>query len=155
MARKLPARLIRELGDADFILHAGDWTSEAVYDELARYAPVEGVAGNNDGEAVYARFGLRKIVTIGGVRIGLVHGHGPGTRETAEQRALKAFEAEEADAVVFGHSHIPLLRREGERLFFNPGSPTDKRRQRQYSFGILEIAGSSISAEHIYYDSKD
>ena len=49
MAKKLPDRLIRELVDADAILHAGDWMTMAVWDMLRAYAETYGVAGNNDG----------------------------------------------------------------------------------------------------------
>ncbi|WP_370636344.1 metallophosphoesterase [Cohnella sp. CFH 77786] len=155
MAKKLPERLVRELGSADRILHAGDWTSEDVYEELVRYAPVEGVAGNNDGEALSAKFGFRKRIQCGEVRIGLVHGHGKNARITAEQQAAAAFGPDEVDVVVFGHSHVPVSKKQGGVLLFNPGSPTDKRRQKRYSFGILEIDGKEIKAKHVFYDSKE
>jgi putative phosphoesterase len=155
-SRQLPNRLVQELRTADLILHAGDWTSEEVYEELARYAPVEGVAGNNDGEAVASRFGCRKKLQLpGGVTIGLVHGHGAKAGLTAEQTAGHSFAPGEADLIVFGHSHIPVLKRQGGRLLFNPGSPTDKRREKQYSFGILDIEGRKIEARHVFYDSKE
>ena len=41
-----------------------------------------------------------------------------------------------ADAVVFGHSHIPLHEREGDFQIFNPGSPTERRRAPSHSMGI-------------------
>jgi putative phosphoesterase len=155
MAKSLPPRLARELANhTDLILHAGDWTGEEVYEQLVRYAPVEGVAGNNDGEPLIARYGLRKKLVCGEVRIGLVHGHGPNLRLTAEHRAAVAFEAGEVDIVVFGHSHIPVFKKQGGMLMFNPGSPTDKRRQKQYSFGIIEVEGRDIRASHVFYDSK-
>jgi uncharacterized protein len=156
MAKSLPARLVRELEKkTDLILHAGDWTSEQVYEQLVRYAPVEGVAGNNDGEPLLTRFGLRKKIVCGDVLIGLVHGHGPDVRLTAEHRAAVAFEPGEVDIVVFGHSHIPVYKQLGELLLFNPGSATDKRRQKQFSFGIVSIDGTKISARHVFYDSKE
>ena len=33
-----------------------------------------------------------------------------------------------------------------DKLFFNPGSPTDKRLEKHYTFGIIEI-GDKIEAE--------
>lgn len=155
MAKKLPQRLVRELGNADRILHAGDWTSEEVYEMLARYAPVDGITGNNDGDALAKKFGFRKIVRIGDVRIGLVHGHSENSKLTAERFVASAFGTDEADVVVFGHSHVPLMRTEGGILLFNPGSPTDKRRQKQFSFGILMISGKNVEARHVFYDSKE
>jgi predicted phosphodiesterase len=55
----------------------------------------------------------------------------------------------EANAVIFGHSHIPLLERDPATGFqiFNPGSPTDKRRQRSYTMGWTQISGSELSFE--------
>jgi putative phosphoesterase len=156
MAKSLPARLVRELENGtDLVLHAGDWTDESVYQQLVRYAPVEGVAGNNDGESLLSRFGLRKKIVCNDVKIGLVHGHGPNVRLTAEHRAAAAFEADEVDLVVFGHSHIPVHKTQAGIRMFNPGSPTDKRRQKQYSFGILQIEGRDIRASHVFYDSRE
>jgi hypothetical protein len=155
MARRLPERLVRELGGADLILHAGDWTSEEVYDMLARYAPVEGVAGNNDGAAIVSRFGYRKRISCGELIVGLVHGHGPAARRSAERQAAESFAPGEADVIVFGHSHTPLVKKESGVLLFNPGSPTDKRRQKLYSFGIMEIDGRKIEARHVYFESKE
>nr|WP_216671433.1 metallophosphoesterase [Saccharibacillus qingshengii] len=158
MAKALPPRLVEELAEADLILHAGDWTSPEVYDLLAVYAPVHGVAGNNDGPAIVERWGYRRIVEIGGWRIGLTHGH--LGRGSTEANALAAFEDEEVDIVVFGHSHIPLSRtvpnpkREGSLTLFNPGSPTDKRRLKQYSYGLITLDGLMSVFEHRHYDSK-
>ena len=46
-----------------------------------------------------------------------------------------------ADAVVFGHSHIPLHERDPATGFqiFNPGSPTDRRRQPTHTMGQARI----------------
>jgi putative phosphoesterase len=155
MAKKLPDRLLKELRDADGIIHAGDWTDLGVWEELSGYAPTVGVAGNNDGERIAAKFGLRRTVEYGGVRIGIVHGHGAGGRESTESVAFGAFAGEKVDVIVFGHSHIPVMKERSGILLFNPGSPTDKRRQKLYSFGIMRISGGKLEAEHIFYESKD
>jgi len=55
---------------------------------------------------------------------------------------------------VFGHSHIPYKQYHGETLLFNPGSPTDKRFQPEFSYGIVTLGGT-LDAEHIYYKRKD
>jgi hypothetical protein len=155
MAKQLPSGLVRELESADLILHAGDWTSEEVYESLSRYAPTEGVAGNNDGEAIIRKFGYRKKLQCENVTIGIVHGHSFIAGRTALQEALSAFAPDEVDVIVFGHSHIPYNEKHGNILLFNPGSPTDKRRQPRYSFGIMEISGSRIKAWHVYDDKKE
>src|SRR6478672_10761286 len=75
--RVLPPWLTESLGAArvERILHAGDWTTELAVDLLEAIAPVDGVAGNNDGPELDERFGTRRILTLDGVRIGLTHGH--------------------------------------------------------------------------------
>ncbi|MFS0727973.1 metallophosphoesterase family protein [Paenibacillus sp. 1P07SE] len=152
-ARQLPQALQDELSQVDAILHAGDWTSYEVYDMLAAYAPVHGIAGNNDGERIVKAFGYRKIVTLEGKRIGLVHGH--GRQGTTDSRAAEAFAGDNVDMVVFGHSHSPLYERRNGVILFNPGSPTDKRRQRSYSYGRLDITEQGISGEIVYFDRKE
>jgi putative phosphoesterase len=154
MNKKLPERLLRELKTANAILHAGDWTQMSVYDALAAYAPTYGVAGNNDGQDIVRRFGMRKVLKFEGNQIGIVHGHGAGYRPDTESRALEAFKDMELNVLIYGHSHIPVLKRLGEKLVFNPGSPTDKRGQSLYSFGILNLTDGTLVAKHIFYDDK-
>ncbi|GIP36901.1 phosphoesterase [Paenibacillus sp. J31TS4] len=151
--RTLPRPVYEAFEGVDLILHAGDWQTLDVYDELAAIAPVEGVTGNTDGWELYDRFGAKKLLELGGFRIGLVHGH-EGRARTTEGRAQEAFRDEQPDAIVFGHSHIPMNRTEEGILLFNPGSPTDKRRQPRYSCGILEL-GTELKARHIYFDKEE
>ncbi|MCD9025507.1 metallophosphoesterase family protein [Cohnella silvisoli] len=154
MNKKLPERLLKELKTASAIIHAGDWTKLSVYESLAAFAPTYGVAGNNDGSDIVRRFGLRKVLEFEGSRIGVVHGHGASKRLGTESHALEAFKGVQLNALIYGHSHIPVHKRIGEMLVFNPGSPTDKRRQALYSFGLLDITGGSLVAKHIFYDDK-
>lgn len=154
MNKKLPDRLLRDLRTADAIIHAGDWTNLSVYNDLIHFAPTYGVAGNNDGADINRKFGLRKQLELEGVRIGIVHGHGEGKRIDTEARAIAAFKNIALDVLIYGHSHIPVLRRSAGLLVFNPGSPTDKRRQPLYSYGILQLDKGSLIAKHIFYDDK-
>ncbi|MEH7276819.1 metallophosphoesterase family protein [Neobacillus vireti] len=145
----LPPRLIEELKDTDLILHAGDWQTLDVYKELQSYGRVEGVYGNVDDQEIKAMLPYKKIVEIRGYKIGITHGHGKG--KTTEQRAIETFKGEEVDCIIFGHSHIPVIRYEGDLLIFNPGSPTDKRRQKLFSFGVISLS-DKITAEHIFFN---
>lgn len=119
-------------------------------DLLAAIAPTDGVAGNNDPPELVLRLGRRKIVVVEGVRLGLTHGDlGPG--RTTPQRAVRAF-ADEAGlaAILFGHSHIPLVERLPDgRWLVNPGSPTDKRRQPTFTWALLEVAGDVVAGASI------
>lgn len=148
-AKTIPARLQAALKKADYILHAGDWCATEAVRQFEAFAPVAGVAGNNDGPEIAARFGYRTVVTLGGLRIGIVHGHGTGG--TTESRARQSFRGEAVDVILFGHSHVPLKKQADGVLLFNPGSPTAKRRQPHYSFGIWQIADGGLDARHVYF----
>jgi putative phosphoesterase len=120
----------------DLILHCGDLTTLEAIDAFARIAPVDAVAGNNDGPEIVRRFGRRKVVDVAGVRIGMIHGD--GSRGSTLSRARAAFASEPVDAIVFGHSHVPYLATHDGVWVVNPGSPTDKRRQARFSYALIE-----------------
>ena len=75
-------------------------------------------------------------------RIGIVHDAGTARGRLERQRI--AFPG--CAAVVFGHSHIPLHETAGDGAFqiFNPGSPTDRRRQPRHTMGEAVVAGGAI-----------
>jgi putative phosphoesterase len=136
----------------ELILHLGDFTSPAVADLFREIAPFDAIAGNNDPEAIWRSFGRRKILCIEGLRIGMVHGD--GTRKTTAERALEAFAGETVDVILFGHSHRPSCERHGDLWLVNPGSPTDKRRNTRYSYGVLEIANGRVIPALYHYTHK-
>jgi putative phosphoesterase len=143
--RFCPPPVAEQLRGVDMILHAGDVCIPAVLDELAGYAPVRVVRGNNDGPDVAAWGAPDTLeVDVGGLRLAMVHDAGPGTGRPARLRRWFP----RADLVIFGHSHIPLdLSADGVRIF-NPGSPTDRRRQPRGTVGLLDISGGRlVSAE--------
>ena len=148
--RQLPGPLVEGLRNAQLILHVGDLTDRFVLDELRHHAPTHAVAGNNDGPALQRQRGLRRVVEVEGVRIGLTHGHaGPG--RTTPERARRAFEAEAVDAIAFGHSHQPMIAHDGHRWLLNPGSPTDRRRQPTFSYLVLEVRGDRLRPDLVTY----
>jgi uncharacterized protein len=136
-----PPALAAWLRQADAILHAGDVCTAAVLNELASYAPVQAVVGNNDGPDVVAWGAAPTLVTeLAGLRVAMIHDSGAANGRLRRMRA--AFPA--ADLVVFGHSHIPLDASDGGLRIFNPGSPTDRRRQPHGTFGVLQIDGGQL-----------
>ena len=154
--RALPRALVDGLRDArvDLILHLGDMTGPEVPALFEPIAPFDGVAGNNDGGELVARFGRRKVLVGGGLRFGLVHGD-LGDGRTTPERAANSFGALEVDVVLFGHSHQPLLRRLADgRWLVNPGSPTDKRREPRYSWAVVDVAGGEARPEIRFYDDR-
>ena len=118
-------------------------------DELeALGPPVAAVLGNVDERALSKRLPERRVVEIAGARIGMVHDAGPAGGRLARMRA--AFP--DADAVVFGHSHIPLHERDGGFQIFNPGSPTDRRRQPHHTMGLATVTDGAVRFELLQLD---
>lgn len=148
---QLPSRLITELQSADLIVHAGDWKTVDICNELSRYGDVAGVYGNIDDDNLREQLPAKQLLNIKGFNIGVVHGH--GDKKTTEKRAIEAFVDEQPDIIIFGHSHIPMIRFFKKQLLLNPGSSTDKRALPYYSFAILEI-GEEIHAELIFFSDK-
>ena len=135
----------------DLILHCGDLTTLEATSVFERIAPVDAVAGNNDGPEIVRRYGRRKILECDGMLIGMIHGD--GRRGTTLGRARAAFSSERVDAIVFGHSHVPYLEHENDVLLLNPGSPTDKRRQPRFSFAVLETTRGGVpAARFVFFD---
>jgi len=96
-----------------------------------------------DDSWLQARLPLQRTLEFAGVRIGMLHDAGPAAGRLARMR--KRFP--EADAVVFGHSHLPLHERDGGFQIFNPGSPTERRKAPRHSMGRATIEGGSIEFE--------
>jgi uncharacterized protein len=148
--KSCPAPVASWLRQADLILHAGDVCTASVLDELAEYAPVRAVLGNNDTAEVAAWGAPPQLqFDIEGLAVGMIHDSGQASGRLRRMRA--AFPA--VELVVFGHSHIPLDDGDERLRIFNPGSPTDKRRQPHRTLGVLEIAdGRLIEARIVDLD---
>ncbi|MFT7765257.1 metallophosphoesterase family protein [Clavibacter tessellarius] len=131
-AKDLPTALWRAVEAADLVIHAGDWVDEPALDALAaRSRRLVACWGNNDPAGLRARLPETARVVVEGIRIAVTHETGAATGR--ERRMDAAFP--ETDVLVFGHSHIPwdTVTPAGLRLL-NPGSPTDRRRQPDFSW---------------------
>src|SRR5699024_6621785 len=149
--KPLPKRLIKELRNAELIIHAGDCIELDVWEEMERYAPVRGVYGNADGADITSKFPFKDLFEVNGYTIGLTHGH--GEKKTTEKRVREAFADDEVDIIIFGHSHVPMLRYINQTMLLNPGSPTYKRKLPYYSFAILEL-GEEIHTELVFFSEQ-
>jgi len=144
--RRLPDTCVTRLRAADLIIHAGDLCTLAVLTELRSFGEVVAVRGNVDDAEV--RAGLLDIaaVEVGAIRIAVIHDGGRATGRLARLRARFP----ESDAVIFGHSHVPLHGRDGDGFqIFNPGSPTERRRSPQLTMGIARLEGGAPTFELI------
>ena len=145
--RALPARAVAELREADAILHGGDFMRAEVLEMLQRLGPpVHGIHGNVDDEALRRMLPAARVVELGGVRIGMVHDAGPRQGRLARMR----FRFKDADAVVFGHSHLPLHEADADGFqIFNPGSPTERRSAPTHTMGIVTVEDGRVHFEHL------
>jgi len=123
-------------------VHAGDFVARAVLVELeALGPPVIAVRGNQDDAQLRTLLPEQRVIEIGDVRIGLIHDAGPANGRL--NRLRRRFSR--CDAVVFGHSHIPLHETAEDGFsIFNPGSPTDRRRQPEHTMGVAGVEGRRV-----------
>ena len=111
----------RALAGVAFILHAGDVCGDEVLMELDLIAPTIAVRGNCDDPDLPRL--ARQIERVErGVRIHVSHGHELGTPTV--DRLLAAYDA---DVIVYGHTHLPLIARANDRLVVNPGAAGPRR----------------------------
>jgi hypothetical protein len=136
-ARSLPAACLAELRGADAILHAGDLMRVEVLRMLEGLGPpVHAIHGNVDDDALRSMLPAARVVEAAGARIAMVHDAGQRTGRLARMRAR----FKDADAVVFGHSHLPLHEQAPDGFqIFNPGSPTERRGAPAHTMGIATI----------------
>lgn len=139
-ARRLPEPCLEELRRADAILHAGDIASVAALEELrALGPPVHAVLGNVDEPALASIVPEELVVELGGVTFGMRH------IAVSEESLLERFPG--CAAVVFGHSHLPVVERRGAVWLLNPGSPTERRRAPFHSMIVVRIGGGELFPE--------
>ncbi len=147
--RRLPDGCIERLRAADLIVHAGDLVELSVLCELRGYGRVAAVHGNVDDAAVRAVLPATATVDVNGTRIALVHDGGAARGRLARLRARFP----DADAVVFGHSHLPLHQRDEHGFqIFNPGSPTERRRAPARTMGIARARAGRLTFELVDLD---
>jgi uncharacterized protein len=116
-----------------------------VLTELRALGRVAAVHGNVDSPELRRELPEALSLDLGGVSIGVIHDAGPAKGRLERLRARFP----DADAVVFGHSHIPLHEESDGFQIFNPGSPTERRRAPRRSMGEATIARGGIALRHL------
>jgi putative phosphoesterase len=131
---KLKKIVDEHFGDVDFVIHAGDLVDLRVLD-IFEGKEVKAVCGNMDYFSVREKLPEQLLLGIKGFNVGIIHGWGdPG----AVERKI-AIKLGNLDCIIYGHTHQPVNHLVDGILFFNPGSPTDRRFAAYRSIGILEI----------------
>lgn len=149
--RVLPAACVERLDAADLILHVGDFVGMEVLRQLEAHGEVLAVHGNVDDRSLRRLLPTERVVALAdGSRIAMIHDAGPATGRLARMRARFP----DADAVVFGHSHLPLHESEATSGFqlFNPGSPTERRRAPHLTMGLATVLGGVLRFAHVVLD---
>jgi putative phosphoesterase len=145
--RELPRECLARIRTAEALIHAGDFSAASVLEELEELCPVVlAVHGNVDEAELRRRLPESLEIELGGRTVAVVHDAGPSRGRIERMRARFP----EADAVVFGHSHMPLHQEEGGFQIFNPGSPTERRRAPRRSMGLLRPGPSGLRFEHLW-----
>jgi hypothetical protein len=147
--RALPGSCVERLRRADLIVHAGDLSTLDTLHELQELGRVVAVHGNIDDAAVRGALPATAVVLCDGRRLAVIHDAGPAIGRLRRMR--KRFP--DADAVVFGHSHIPLHEADEDGFeIFNPGSPTERRRAPHHTMGLAHVSGGRLEFELVRLD---
>jgi len=159
-----PTTLGQAFRGVDLILHAGDVGELWVLDALGSIAPVVAVHGNDDTDEAQRHLPFAQIISLGGKRLLLSHGHERDReRELAartdnswsSQLGRRSRRARTADADIFihGHTHVPMCWTEDGVTIINPGaiaSCNAMSRQVTQSVAILDIDDyGSMGIQHI------
>jgi putative phosphoesterase len=141
----LPDECVAVLRAADLIVHAGDFSETSVLGQLRELGPVAAVHGNVDSPELRSELPESISLDLGGVTLAVLHDAGPAKGRLERLRARFP----DADAVVFGHSHMPLHEERDGFQIFNPGSPTERRRAPHRSMGQARVANGVIELRHL------
>lgn len=110
-------KAVLQAGRIDLLIHCGDGSHDV---ERVRHSVpcILQVRGNCDwGSSLPAL----RLTEEQGVRIMVSHGHEYGVK-TGYQRIVYAAREKEAQVICFGHTHVPLISRQGGLLLINPGA---------------------------------
>lgn len=125
------------------IFHAGDVGGREVLHILSQIAPVQAVFGNTD---LADDPGLSRQFTemVGGLSVHVSHGH-----ELGHPTPAALLSRYDADVIVYGHTHRPLVLRSGRRLVVNPGAAGPRRFDLAPSVARLTLRAGEAEVEII------
>lgn len=149
--------------DADMIIHLGDGAADLTKNLPIDYKkPLVLIEGNGEyygWVGVDRRYRPKKseMIEFEGKKIFMTHGHLYDVKYGLERIAARAY-CDGADIVLFGHTHIPLIKYlpEGTELeyigkidrpllLFNPGSIS---KGIAHTFGLLTFDGANVLPSH-------
>ena len=137
-------KVIPYLQECDLIIHAGDNFIDSKYIHKMTNIGIMAVRGNCDFENVEDELEFK----IENKNIFVCHGDKYGVKYGLSQLHRKAKDIE-ADIVIFGHTHTPLIKEKDNILYINPGSVSLPRGVDYRSFAILDISDDNMSVKEI------
>lgn len=139
----LDGALLDAVRAADRVVHAGDFTTTDVVDAFGDAAArLDAVHGNADDAGVQDRLPVERVVGYEGARIVVTH-----RPEGGETGLAMRGRAQDADLVVFGHTHRPTLVETDDVTLLNPGSHADPRGNRP-GYATLEREDATLQREY-------
>jgi len=136
----LRPQAVKALGGVELIIHAGDLGGPEVLAALEAIAPVQAVRGNIDKGDWARPLPRNRVVAVDRVQLYVLHNLyeldlNPGAAGLA--------------AVIYGHSHQPILERKDGVLYLNPGSAGPRRFSLPVTLALLQVIGDSLKVEFI------
>jgi len=124
----------------DYMLFTGDFYADAIRLSHHVGVPFQAVAGNCD---VSNAGPPELLIELAGKRFYMVHGHQYGVKLGLQSLFYRGQE-QEADVVLFGHTHLPCCELVEKIWLINPGSPSRPRGGTGGSFGLIDIEGEQL-----------
>lgn len=147
---KLLKSFLDSLPKVDMIIHGGDLVCYEAYEVLASFSKSYAVYGNVDNEQCKTFLKKKEIIEINNFKIGLFHGD--GQKGETLKRVKDIFRDDLLDIIIYGHSHKPTIFTDKGTIFINPGSPFYKRKEKYFTYVLVELEDEKISTSLIFHN---
>ena len=124
----------------DLIVHAGDIGKLEILESLGQIAPIIGVRGNMDMGNWARHLPEKEVIKVSELSLCVIH----DVTKTDLNSNLNRYQI-----VISGHTHRPLVEKQQEVLFLNPGSAVQPRYGYPASVALLRINENSIDTRLI------
>lgn len=120
-----PEVLRQKIREADLIVHAGDFETDAAYALFQKTGKLKAVHGNCDTGKIQKELPEKLVFEACGIKFGVVHEAGLSLNDnTARWYVLQEMGV---DVLIYGHIHTPSVDEYKGKFLVCPGSPTKAR----------------------------
>jgi putative phosphoesterase len=137
---RLPQSVLKAFKDADLIIHAGDIGKQEILEYLRKIAPIIVVRGNMDTGNWAHHLPEKEVIKVCKFRLCVIH-------DVYKIELIS--KSSTCQIVISGHTHRPLVEKQQEVLFLNPGSAVQPRHGYPASVALLRINENSIDTRLI------